>query len=152
MATPKYKHDCSTCIFLDNDVLNNHPVDVYVCDNGGLSPTIVVRVDDKPEQYATVNFILLEHMAEVHRNLPTNALALRHAPHAKETIELHRKLTAKLASKDLVWFEGRAEEVIEASETYVKITSCRNEAGYLTVGFNHVKLICRKEDRLDLED
>jgi len=46
----EYKHDCDSCVFIKNGVLDNRTVtDIYVCPNE--IPTIVVRYSNEGSDY-----------------------------------------------------------------------------------------------------
>lgn len=59
MINPVYTHDCVTCILLANDILDNQPVDIYVCEQMG-SPTIIIRGGNEGWEYTSWNFLFFK--------------------------------------------------------------------------------------------
>ena len=51
--SPKYKHDCTNCVFLDSVYAgNNNDVDLYVCPKLN-SIDIVLRYSNEPAEYSS---------------------------------------------------------------------------------------------------
>lgn len=55
---PKYKHDCTNCVFLGPYAENNQHYDLYVCPNDGdkISTVIARYSDDGPEYFSGLYF------------------------------------------------------------------------------------------------
>jgi hypothetical protein len=49
---PKFKHDCTKCVFEGEGMYQNTPVDWYTC-KGTYSRTLIARYGDKGPEYAS---------------------------------------------------------------------------------------------------
>lgn len=52
-----HKHDCECCHYLGSDAKNNHLFDYYVCEQGGVIPTVIARYGNEGNYASGLDFV-----------------------------------------------------------------------------------------------